>query len=316
MSTKDFVEPSSVGYNPFQEMHNNSRPHVHASSIAFNVKLTFIDVNAFGAKIYCDPRNKYLVKVEDRHPTQAHQILWAKYQGDHYVDQDGGSYVITLDPGHMDKLGNPISVGHATTEVPAWTRERPGTSLSHLHFESPGKERHEHNIEFQGTILVHRLKTFDSQKVLYRDDEHNYYTTLESARIEHPPENTLYVCRGMLDLSCQYYDSKGREYALLNSTDLRDFSLVPDDKMFYEKASAPKSELHFTELKPLRFDPPMFGHTHVPDTRGMNTLESNGIKVTREPTKPHEGRLNLPGTSDVDDERKHEDEYAQRVRPS
>ena len=82
--------------------------------------------------------NGYLIKVED-HPTLLHQFLWASYHGNHYMDQDGESYVMTSDPENTNKLGKPILIGHATSKELAWTRERPGTFPLHLNFELPGK---------------------------------------------------------------------------------------------------------------------------------------------------------------------------------
>ena len=51
MSVKDFVKQLNMGCNPFQDMHENSKSHVHASNIEYNVKLMFVDVNVFGAKV-------------------------------------------------------------------------------------------------------------------------------------------------------------------------------------------------------------------------------------------------------------------------
>ena len=121
MSVKDFVRQLNMGCNPFQDMHENSKSHVHASNMEYNVKLTFVDVNAFGAKVYCDPENRYLIKVED-HPTPTYTSLWVSHQqGDRYVDEDGTLYVFALDPKNTDKLGNAIPIGHATRDELAWT---------------------------------------------------------------------------------------------------------------------------------------------------------------------------------------------------
>ena len=117
MSVKDFVRQLNMGYNPFQNMDENmdenSKSHVHASNIEYDVKLMFVDVNAFGAKVYCDLENRYLIKVED-HPTQTYTSLWVSHQGDHYVDKDGVSYVFASNPKNTDKLGNTIPIGHTT----------------------------------------------------------------------------------------------------------------------------------------------------------------------------------------------------------
>lgn len=78
---------------------------------------------------------------------------------------------------------------------------------------------------------------------------------------------------------------------------LETFSLVPDDGVFYGETHVPKT-MNFTEGKSSRFDPPMLGHTHVPDMRGISMIESNDIKAMGELTKPHEGRVDHPWTSD------------------
>lgn len=158
---------------------------------------------------------------------------------------------------------------------------------------------------------MHRLKTVDPLKVLYKDVEHNYYTTLENARIEHPLENNLYICRGPL---YQYYDTRAKEYSRLNPAGLRYFSLAHDDGVFYGDTSAPKM-VNFIEGKPSRFDSPMFRHIDMPSMRGVNMKESDGNKSMRELTKPHEVRVGHLGISDRDKERKHDGEYTRRVRP-
>lgn len=112
--------------------------------------LTFIDVNVFGAKIYCDPMNRYLIKVEN-HTNTLHPILWVNNQGWGVISYHIGSK-------KYKQAGKPNFQGHATMEEPAWTRERSGMFPSHLNFESPGKENYGHIIEFEGTILIKILK--------------------------------------------------------------------------------------------------------------------------------------------------------------
>ncbi|KAI5063470.1 hypothetical protein GOP47_0022017 [Adiantum capillus-veneris] len=122
MSIRDFEKQLNMGYNPFQDMYDNSKPYGHASRFEFNIKLTFVDVNVFGAKISRDPMNRYLVKVEDL-PTPTYPSVLVSNMGDHYVYQDGVLYVITSDPQNTDKLGSVISNGHATMDEPTWTRK-------------------------------------------------------------------------------------------------------------------------------------------------------------------------------------------------
>ena len=60
----------------------------------------------------------------------------------------------------------------------------------------------------------------------------------------------------------------------------------------------------------------MFGYTLVPNMRGIGTLGNGGIKAMEELTKPHEGRIDPPRMGNCNNDRRNDDEYAQRVRPS
>lgn len=52
-----------------------------------------------------------------------------------------------------------------------------------------------------------------------------------------------------------------------------------------------------TETKPKKFKPLMFGHTYMPNLRGMSIGESHGIEPTKELIKPLNGKDDLPRTS-------------------
>ena len=82
--------------------------------------------------------------------------------------------------------------------------------------------------------------------------------------------------------------------------------------MFHGETRIPKV-VTFTET---RTEPPTFGHTHMPDHRGMSLGGSGGNEAIEELTKPHYGKDHLSGRTVQDDEQRHENEYVQRVRPS
>ena len=96
----------------------------------FNKMLVYMGFNKHGAKLYSDPLNKITMKTWDiTSPTD--NVVWVNDQGDHFIDQDGESYVITLDPENMNKMQNLISIGHATSKVPVtMEQERRGMSYS------------------------------------------------------------------------------------------------------------------------------------------------------------------------------------------
>ena len=104
----------------------------------------------------------------------------------------------------------------------------------------------------------------------------------------------------MLDLVCQYYDSKGEEFIKLNPVDLRHFFSVPDKGVFHGETRIPKV-VTFTETKQKNSKPPTFGHTHMPNLRGMSLGGSGGNEAIEELIKPHYGKDHLSGTTVQDD---------------
>lgn len=74
------------------------------------------------------------------------------------------------------------------------------------------------------------------------------------SHIEHTLKNILYVFRGLLDLSYQYYYTKGQDHNSIQLT-LETFP-------FYEEIDAPKIVI-FIQGKLTMFDPPMFGHIPI-----------------------------------------------------
>ena len=65
-----------------------------ANPMTFDTRLVFVRENAVGAKLYCDPTNRLVVKIE--HVTSPFEPeVWANYQYHQYMSQSRIMYVIT-----------------------------------------------------------------------------------------------------------------------------------------------------------------------------------------------------------------------------
>ena len=71
----------------------------------YDTQIRYERENGFGAKIYKDSTDQYVVKVED-HPTAFDPAPWVNFQGDRYMGRDGAMYLIVADPDVVDTLGN------------------------------------------------------------------------------------------------------------------------------------------------------------------------------------------------------------------
>ena len=58
--------------------------------------------NGHGAKLYKDPMNRLVVKVQD-HPTTFEATPWVNYQGDLYMRQGGEHLIVTKEPKNIDR---------------------------------------------------------------------------------------------------------------------------------------------------------------------------------------------------------------------
>ncbi|MCO5567204.1 hypothetical protein L7F22_020892 [Adiantum nelumboides] len=76
-------------------------------SMAFNVRLAFAHVNLHGAELYRDPMNRWVVKIAEP-PTQFDPAPFVNYQGEAYMGQEGDHYVVTSEPGNVDKWGQQV----------------------------------------------------------------------------------------------------------------------------------------------------------------------------------------------------------------
>ena len=118
--------------NKLPNMQNVIDTATNASDWDYPFKLTYLESNQFGAKIYRDFQGRYAVKVENR-PTTLYAKPLVKYHDYGYVDMDGDMYHISMDPKNTNKLGKWISPQlRSTQQEPALTHTRPGMLQSCL----------------------------------------------------------------------------------------------------------------------------------------------------------------------------------------
>ena len=78
-------------------------------SMAFNMRLTFFMTNDYGAQLFQDPMNRWVVCVEDT-LTAFDAAPWVNYQGDLYMGQSGECYIVVTEPKNVDKWGVMVKV--------------------------------------------------------------------------------------------------------------------------------------------------------------------------------------------------------------
>lgn len=72
------------------------------------IEIFYYGYNTYGAKIYKNPINGYLVRVKD-HLSKFERYLCAKYQGNIYMSPSGIMYLVVEDPTIVDALGFPMT---------------------------------------------------------------------------------------------------------------------------------------------------------------------------------------------------------------
>ena len=87
------------------------------TSMRFAMFLEFVKQNPWGAKIYIDPHDNYVVRVDDQNEEYNPKPL-VNYQGDRYVDNEGTLYLMVQDVKNVDKWGKPIRAHGKEKEVP------------------------------------------------------------------------------------------------------------------------------------------------------------------------------------------------------
>lgn len=75
----------------------------------FNVKLVHFLDNTYGAKIFKDPVNQYVVKIED-HIFEFEASQFVNYQGDCYMGKDKVMYLVVENPMIVDVLGHEVNL--------------------------------------------------------------------------------------------------------------------------------------------------------------------------------------------------------------
>ena len=143
--------------NKLPNMQNVDDTATNASDWDYPFKLTYLESNQFGAKIYWDFQGKYAVKVENR-PTTLYTKPLVRFHDYGYVDMDGNMYHISMDPKNTNKLGKWISPQQQSTwQESASTQTRPGMLQSHL-FIPPGFESQVNRMNLSNNALSIELK--------------------------------------------------------------------------------------------------------------------------------------------------------------
>ena len=97
-----------------------------ANPMSFDTKLVFIRENAVGAKLYWDPTNRLVIKIEHVMSPFEPEV-WASYQYHQYMSQSGTTYVITSHFEWTNMTGRILKPdARATTEPIIFDKEREG----------------------------------------------------------------------------------------------------------------------------------------------------------------------------------------------
>ena len=157
------------------------------------------------------------------------------------------------------------------------------------------------------TLLVQRVYLEDPTQIMYQDGNSQYYTTSRKVKVEYPTKVTLHIYKSPLNLGSQYYDNAENEYTKVNLPQFRSPTNNGLPMFGFPRYTNIMGQEDSTFIR----------DTYTPDRRGMGTKESGGIKVDTELPKPHGTRVDPTARmSDHNDERKHDYDYTQRVRPS
>ena len=113
----------------------------HTMGRTFDIMLIFVHKNKLGAKLFRDPLNRIVVKIEEK-PSLFETEVWVNYQCDHYIDSNGVHYVFTNDIEHVDSRGK-ICLGFqryntsykpTTPPIPRTTRYDSKVLYCQVHF--------------------------------------------------------------------------------------------------------------------------------------------------------------------------------------
>ena len=198
---------SSIGMATTMFKHSRS----HNFDLAYDVKITFVQENIYGAKLYKDCFGRYAVKIED-YASHLELALWVNYQGDRYMGRDGTTYLFVDNPDVVDKLGD---------RVP---REEP-------HLETTRPRPAQLNFKMVNTIVTKRVLITDETRALYKRTDSGiefFYHRQNPLKHSLTNEKVLYVLFNKAE-SCWhrsviFMDSYGQEWDLLLKHEIGDFT--------------------------------------------------------------------------------------------
>ena len=114
----DYVSDTSSESNMSTETgHESHKTKEVGTSIRFSMFLEFVKQNQWGAKIYIDPHDNYVVRIDDQNEDYRPKSL-GNYQGDRYFDNEGTLYLMVQDIENVDQWGQIIKTNDKEKEVP------------------------------------------------------------------------------------------------------------------------------------------------------------------------------------------------------
>lgn len=179
----------------------------HGIGLVYNTKLTFERENIYGAQLYRDPSNQYVVKIEDHH-SQFDPEPWVNYQEDRYMGRDGVMYLITDRPDEVDALGSVVNIP------------------SQAQAEEPPRPM-DPSLRLVNSIRTRHILLDDETKDLYsRSDSGTEFFYLREDPLEHSlsEEKVLYVfiCEGLGSSNSPvvFLDKYHQEWTLMLDTEV------------------------------------------------------------------------------------------------
>ncbi len=114
----DYVSDTSSESNMSTKTgHESLKTKEAGTSIRFAMFLEFVKQNQWGAKIYIDPHDNYVVRIDDQNEDYRPKPL-VNYQGDRYVDNEGTLYLMVQDIENVGQWGQIIKTNDKEKEVP------------------------------------------------------------------------------------------------------------------------------------------------------------------------------------------------------
>ena len=144
----------------------------------YTICLAFVRTNVWGAQIYKDPDNQWLVKIET-HATTFDATPRVAFQGNGiYIAQNGSSFIVVDDSEQVDKFGTKLRENQLEPMVD-------GPPFRGLE-----------NMNLVATWEVRLVPTDDQTKEIYRrevGDSYTYYFALANERYTTRESRNLYI---------------------------------------------------------------------------------------------------------------------------